>query len=210
MTANVDIAGVAAIVTGGGGGLGAAICARLARDGWTVVVNDIDAAAVERGVASIAAFGGAALARAQRIRGLEDALLDFNAEGNGARISGEIEFDPSGGIRVEPRFSGQPSVSIAMQRGNIDDASALDDTEPRHTPLEPHRPLVLEQPRDPETSPRQTPLDLDVGDAISAFIDDGRISIEVPTRAGGTGPIGDAEDATLQDIRVGDGALTVD
>ncbi|MEM9040963.1 MAG: SDR family NAD(P)-dependent oxidoreductase, partial [Actinomycetota bacterium] len=61
MTGNVDIAGVAAIVTGGGGGLGAAICARLARDGWTVVVNDIDAAAVERVVASIAAFGGACI-----------------------------------------------------------------------------------------------------------------------------------------------------
>lgn len=156
-----------------------------------------------------ASFGGAALARAQRIRGLEDALLDFSAEGNGARISGEIEFDPSGGIRLEPRFSGHPSVSIAMQRGSIEDTSALDDTEPRHTPLDPHRPLVLEQPREPATSPRQTPLDLDIGDAISAFIDDGRISIEVPTRAGGTGPIGDDEDATIRDIRVGDGALTV-
>ena len=47
MTANVDIAGVAAIVTGGGGGLGAALCARLARDGWTVVVNAIDADELE-------------------------------------------------------------------------------------------------------------------------------------------------------------------
>lgn len=157
-----------------------------------------------------ASFGGAALARAQRIRGLEDALLDFNAEGNGARISGEIEFDPTGGIRLEPRFSGQPSVSIAMQRGTIDDTSALDDTEPRHTPLEPHRPLVLDRPRDAETSPRQTPLDLDIGDAISAFIDDGRISIEVPTRAGSTGPIGDAEDAQISDIHVAEGTLTVD
>ncbi|MEM9746035.1 MAG: SDR family oxidoreductase [Actinomycetota bacterium] len=61
MIGNVDISGLAAIVTGGGGGLGAAICSRLAADGWTVVVNDIDAAAADRVVASIDGFGGAAV-----------------------------------------------------------------------------------------------------------------------------------------------------
>lgn len=36
-----------AVVTGGGGGIGAACCEQLARDGWHVVVCDIDGAAAE-------------------------------------------------------------------------------------------------------------------------------------------------------------------
>ncbi|GAA3581249.1 SDR family oxidoreductase [Amycolatopsis ultiminotia] len=47
----------AAIVTGGGGEIGAAICRRLDRDGWTVVVVDRDGAAAER-VASSLPSGG--------------------------------------------------------------------------------------------------------------------------------------------------------
>ncbi|OWJ66998.1 SDR family oxidoreductase [Inquilinus limosus] len=51
------------IVTGGGRGIGAAICRRAARDGWAVAVNyRSDAAAAEAVVAEIAATGGRAVA----------------------------------------------------------------------------------------------------------------------------------------------------
>jgi len=48
-----------AVVTGGGGGIGAACAARLSRDGWKVVVCDIDAGRAE---AVAEAVGGVALA----------------------------------------------------------------------------------------------------------------------------------------------------
>jgi NAD(P)-dependent dehydrogenase (short-subunit alcohol dehydrogenase family) len=51
------------IVTGGGRGIGAAICRRAARDGWAVVANyRSDADAAEAVVAEIAAAGGRAIA----------------------------------------------------------------------------------------------------------------------------------------------------
>lgn len=50
MTATSDVA----IVTGGGSGLGEAICGRLAGDGYRVVVADIDAAAAKRVAADVA------------------------------------------------------------------------------------------------------------------------------------------------------------
>lgn len=49
-----------AIVTGGGRGIGRAIAARLADEGATVAVNDIDEQAAEDAVAAIEAGGGAA------------------------------------------------------------------------------------------------------------------------------------------------------
>jgi NAD(P)-dependent dehydrogenase (short-subunit alcohol dehydrogenase family) len=42
-----------AVVTGGGAGIGAAVCRRLARGGWHLVINDISAEAAERVAAEI-------------------------------------------------------------------------------------------------------------------------------------------------------------
>jgi NAD(P)-dependent dehydrogenase (short-subunit alcohol dehydrogenase family) len=47
-----------AVVTGGGAGIGAAVCRRLATGGWFVIVNDIDRAAGERTAAGIRQQGG--------------------------------------------------------------------------------------------------------------------------------------------------------
>jgi 3-oxoacyl-[acyl-carrier protein] reductase len=49
--------GQVAFVTGGSGGIGGAICARLAKEGATVVVADIDLAAAEKTVAEISERG---------------------------------------------------------------------------------------------------------------------------------------------------------
>ncbi|KAA5824906.1 SDR family NAD(P)-dependent oxidoreductase [Saccharopolyspora hirsuta] len=53
----------AAIVTGGGGDIGAAICRRLGRNGWTVIVVDRDGDAAEKVAGSLAAAGSTAEAR---------------------------------------------------------------------------------------------------------------------------------------------------
>jgi len=49
--------GSAAFVTGGGGGIGRAICLALARDGYQIAVHDIDAAAARETVAQIGKTG---------------------------------------------------------------------------------------------------------------------------------------------------------
>ena len=54
--------GKAAIVTGGGGGIGSAICRRLADAGTRVGVFDLDVAAADRTVAALAASGAEAKA----------------------------------------------------------------------------------------------------------------------------------------------------
>lgn len=51
-----------ALVTGGAMGIGAAISERLARDGYTVLVSDINLAAAEKTAAAITAGGGSATA----------------------------------------------------------------------------------------------------------------------------------------------------
>ena len=61
------LTGRTAIVTGGGAGIGAAASIALAAEGAAVVVTDLDLAAAERTVATIAAAGGAALAVEQNV-----------------------------------------------------------------------------------------------------------------------------------------------
>jgi 3-oxoacyl-[acyl-carrier protein] reductase len=52
----------AAVVTGAGGGLGESIARRLGREGWSVVVNDIDEPAAQAVAEAIERDGGRALA----------------------------------------------------------------------------------------------------------------------------------------------------
>ncbi|MDB5314887.1 MAG: family NAD(P)-dependent oxidoreductase [Rhodospirillales bacterium] len=63
----MSIAGQAALVTGGGSGIGAGIAQRLARDGASVLVADINAAAAETIAAGIRASGGQAQAFAMDV-----------------------------------------------------------------------------------------------------------------------------------------------
>ncbi len=58
---DLGLNGKTALVLGAGGGLGSAIAATLAREGATVALGDIDAAAVERTAAAVTAAGGRAL-----------------------------------------------------------------------------------------------------------------------------------------------------
>ena len=58
----MSLAGKTAIVTGSGRGLGLAYAQELARQGASVVVNDVDAQVAEEAVASITAAGGQATA----------------------------------------------------------------------------------------------------------------------------------------------------
>jgi NAD(P)-dependent dehydrogenase (short-subunit alcohol dehydrogenase family) len=56
----IDMVGKIAIVTGGGSGIGAAICRHLAREGAEVIVADIDGEAAQNVAFDIASNGGAA------------------------------------------------------------------------------------------------------------------------------------------------------
>ncbi len=58
----MSLNGKVAIVTGSGRGLGLAYAAELARQGASVVVNDVDAETAASAVASIEAEGGTAVA----------------------------------------------------------------------------------------------------------------------------------------------------
>jgi len=83
MTGRLD--GKVAVVTGAGGGLGAAMCTRFAEEGAAVVVQDLDAAAADRTVATISGAGGRASAWACDVADSAaiDAMFDAASERHG-------------------------------------------------------------------------------------------------------------------------------
>lgn len=62
MTSEIQLNGQVAVVTGGGQGLGLAVCRALAHAGAAVVVNDVDEAAAQKAVTAIHEQGGRAVA----------------------------------------------------------------------------------------------------------------------------------------------------
>jgi NAD(P)-dependent dehydrogenase (short-subunit alcohol dehydrogenase family) len=60
--AGLDLSGKAVVVTGGGRGLGEAVCKAVAAAGASVIVNDVDAGPAQACVAAITAAGGRAVA----------------------------------------------------------------------------------------------------------------------------------------------------
>jgi len=91
--------GLAAVVTGGGSGLGAATAERLARAGWRVAVLDINREAAEASAARVrgrcvvcdvadAASAEAALAEARAANGVERLLVNCAGIGTAGRIVG--------------------------------------------------------------------------------------------------------------------------
>lgn len=95
----MDLAGQAAVVTGGGSGLGAATAAMLARAGCRVAVLDVNAAAATASAARIgglaltcdvadAAAAEAALTQARAAHGVERVLVNCAGVGTAGRIVG--------------------------------------------------------------------------------------------------------------------------
>ncbi|TVZ02124.1 SDR family oxidoreductase [Trebonia kvetii] len=76
------------VVTGGGAGIGAAICRRLARDGWYIIVNDIEGPAGARTAARIRQEGGqcALVVGAAHERRVGEEIRGLITDARGGRI----------------------------------------------------------------------------------------------------------------------------
>jgi 2-hydroxycyclohexanecarboxyl-CoA dehydrogenase len=100
--------GRTAIVTGGGSGIGLAICERLASDGAAVAVFDRDGASAETAAGKIAAAGGSAIGvtvdvtdRSQIDAGVEDVSARLGPPTILVNSAGLDGFEPFLDIRIE-------------------------------------------------------------------------------------------------------------
>lgn len=82
----MNLSGSVAVVTGGASGIGEAMSMRLAREGASVVIGDMNQAGIDRVVAAIRAAGGKADGRIANVTSDDDvaALMDFAVEKFGA------------------------------------------------------------------------------------------------------------------------------
>jgi 3-oxoacyl-[acyl-carrier protein] reductase len=114
--------GKIALVTGGGSGLGAAICARLAQDGAVVVVNDIDADAAERTAKEL---GGGAQAAAFDVSDAQavDHAIDAIADQHG-RIDILVNNAGIAPDRPEVRQRGVANMASRMGGGPVEPTQA--------------------------------------------------------------------------------------
>ncbi|MEL6546855.1 MAG: hypothetical protein AAFQ82_19675, partial [Myxococcota bacterium] len=127
-----------------------------------------------------ATFGGEARARSQRIQGLEDALVNVRADGGDAQVRGQLLFTPDGTINVDVTGTGQPTIDIEMERGEVQNVGELNETERRFTPLPDHELIEIDAPRELPLGGQQTPFQVDVGNAVSALLDGGQLSLNIP------------------------------
>ena len=81
--------GASALVTGGGGGIGAAVCLALAREGASVTVNDVNSESAERVAASCRGAGAAAFVDTRSITDPEMAramIEEATSRGGGLHV----------------------------------------------------------------------------------------------------------------------------
>ena len=99
-----------AVVTGGGAGIGAAVCLRLAKAGWHVIVNDISALAGERTVAQLQQDGG-----------------------QGSLVSGPAH-EPAVAEQIHALITGQHDGRVDLLVNNVGDFRPASRTFARSTP----------------------------------------------------------------------------